>query len=231
MSALARAVCRLKFKLGIYEARQILRVERGGIVISCADSRYQPSEGIRYELSPDEWLLYSYVFFPRGYGEISSYDENFLKHECYYDIYSKSGLARPRGRVFEIFKNGKRTGYILHEHCPSSLYLNQNGESQSRYYTCIHINQWGTSSYVQWGRELESGMDKPICFATDVIQAAICVLSDLQIRSFKEDIINLESLSKDCDENPSSCILYAKLTKLLQECSYTDKYIHKQVSD
>lgn len=217
MGLLARATIQIKFKLGIYQVRQIMRIERGGIVI----------DGIRYELSPDEWLLYLYRFFPRGYGESSYYDEDFLMHERCYDIYAKRGPARPHNMLFEIFEGGHSTGYIIEEHCPSTLYLNQRGESQSKYYTCIHINQWGTSSYVQWGHELESGTDKPICFATDVIQAAICVLADLQIRSFKEHIINLESLNKDCDENPGSCILYSKLSKLLQECNYTDKYMHK----
>lgn len=225
MSALARAVCRLKFKLGVYEVRQILRVERGGIVISCADSRYQPSDGTRYELSPDEWLLYSYVFFPRGCGEISSYDENFLKRECYYDIYSKSGLARPRSRVFEIFRNENRTGYILQEHCPSSLYLNQNGESQSRYYTCIYINDRGISSYKQWGSELRSGVDKPICFATNERDAGTCVLADLS--GFEKSVIDIDALNKNSDEDAGASLLYLKLSELLRDCNFSNEYLRK----
>lgn len=224
MDLLARAITWMKFKLGIYQVRQIMRIECGGVVISCSDSRYQPSDGIRYELSPDEWLLYSYYFFPKNYGEASYYDEDFLTHERYYDIYAKSGPARPHNMLFEIFKNGSSTGYIIEEHRPSTLYLNQNGESQSRYYSCVHISQSGISTYKQWGHELKSGIDKPICFATDVIQAAICVLADLRIRSFKEDIIDIDSLNKNCDENPGSCILHSKLTKLLKECNHSNSW-------
>ena len=77
MGLLSRAIVWMQFKLGTYQARQITKIERGGVVIDCADSRYQPSYGIRYELSPDEWFLYSYQFFPRNHRE-DFYDENLL---------------------------------------------------------------------------------------------------------------------------------------------------------
>lgn len=212
MGLLSRAIVWMQFKLGTYQARQITKIERGGVVIDCADSRYQPSYGIRYELSPDEWFLYSYQFFPRNHRE-DFYDEKFIMRELYYDYYAEWGSSK-RDQGFAIFKKKSFTGYIILE--------TRSGDSQTKYYSGIHINLWGVSDYVL---RRESGMVKPIFHATTPKEAAICMLADTD--DFRKVKINLVSLNKDCNENPGSCALHSKLTKLLQDCNHTDLYIDK----
>lgn len=212
----------MQFKIGIYQVRQITRIERGGIVISCADSRYQPDGGIRYELSPDEWLLYSYRFFPRDHRR-EDFDEEFLVRERYYDYFAERGSSkRTKKYIYSIFKNKHNTGYII----VATLFSEQNpnlvGESRTKFYSAIHINEWGASDYKD---VFESRMVKPIYYATSEIEAAICLLTDRG--DFSKVKIDIASLHKDCDESPGSCVLYSKLTKLLQDCNYTDLYIEK----
>lgn len=226
MGLLARAIVWIQFKLGTYKVRQITRIERGGVVIDCADSRYQPSNGIRYELSPDEWFLYSYRFFPRGYRE-HSYDEEFTMRELYYDYFAKMGPSRPSfmdttTQIFAIFKNKHSTGYIILETRSSKPNLHLIGGSRTKFYSGIHINQWGISDYKD---TFESGMVKPIYYATSPIEAATCMLADTD--DFRKLKIELFSLNEGCDENPGSCVLHSKLTRLLQDCKYTDLYLEK----
>lgn len=211
MGALSRFFVATQHKLGIYRARQITRIEKRGIVISCADSRYQPDGGVRHELSPDEWFLFSWRFFPRNYRE-EFYDEEFLSRECYYDYFAKSGSSRTN--VYSIFKNQHDTGYIISEHL---------SEKNQRFYSGMHINQWGTSDYKT---VFESGFVKPIQYARSSREAAICMLADLG--DFKKIRIDLDSLQKEGTENPGSCALHLKLTKLLQDCKYTDLYLERQ---
>ncbi|MBZ0095717.1 MAG: hypothetical protein K8H75_10175 [Sulfuricella sp.] len=213
MGVLSRAFVSTQFKLGIYQARQITRIERGGLVISCADSRYQPDGGIRRELSPDEWLLFSWRFFPRDYRK-EFYDEEFLLRERYYDYFVKTGNSRTN--IYSIYKNQHDTGYIIVEYF---------GENRGRLYSGMHINQWGTSDYKT---VFESGLVKPIEYVRSPVEAATCMLADLD--DFKKVKIDLASLHKDCEESPGSCALHLKLTKLLQDCKHTDLYLEKQVA-
>lgn len=214
MSVLSRAFVSTQFKLGIYQLRQITRIERGGIVISCADSQYQPDGGIRHELSPDEWFIYSWRFFPRYYGQYFC-DEASLLRECYYDYFAKTGTIR-QSNIFSIFKNRHNTGYIIVEHF---------GENRGRFYSGMHINEWGTSDYKT---VFESGWVKPIDNAKSPVEAAAYMLADLD--DFKKVKIDLASLQKDCEESPESCALHVKLTKLLQDCKHTDLYLEKQAA-
>ena len=212
MGLLSRAIAWGQFKFGICQARQITRIERGGIVISCADSRYQPDGGIRHELSPDEWFIYSWRFFPRYYGQYFCDEESFLR-ECYYDYFAKT-RAIQQSNIYSIFKNGHNTGYIIVEHF---------GENRGRFYSGMHINEWGTNDYKT---VFDSGEVKPIEYAKSPVEAAICMLADLD--DFKKVKIDLASLQKDCEESPDSCVLHVKLTKLLQDCKHTDLYLEKQ---
>ena len=218
----------MKFKLGIYQLRQIIRIERGGIIISCADSRYQPSMGIRYELSPDEWFVYSYRFFPM-YLNKDSYDEEFLMRERYYDYYAKrasAGQCHSDGGhtyIFAIFKNGHNTGYIIKEDTHSSSYVNYwHGRQRGSRYSSIFINGFRTGSYK---KEWDDGRDGPMLFANSTVWTAICVLADGW--GFKKDAIDINSLNNNCDENPGSCILHSKLTNLLKDCRYPEHFIRK----
>lgn len=213
MGLISRAFVRTQFKLGIYQTRQITRIERGGLVISSADSRYQPNGGIRHELSPDEWLLFSWRFFPMGYRE-EFYDEEYLSCERYYDYFEKTG--RSGTDLYSIFKNGRNTGYIIKEYF---------GGNRGKLYSGMHINQFGTSDY---NTVFNTGSVKPIEYARSPIEAAICMLADLD--DFRKVQINLDSLHKDCGENPGSCALHLKLKKLLRNCKHTDLYLEKQVA-
>lgn len=212
MGVLSRAIVATQFKLGIYQARQITRIEKRGVVISSADSRYQPDGGIRHELSPDAWLLFSWRFFPRDYRK-EFYDEEFLSRECYYDYFAPIG--RYRKYIFSIFKNQHNTGYVITEHIH---------EDHGRYYSGIHINEWGTSDYKS---VFKSGLVKPIRYAKTPAEAAICILADLD--DFEKTKIDLSSLRKDCEDSPGTCALYAKLTKLLQGCKHTDQYLESDL--
>lgn len=211
MSVLSRAFVSAQFKLGIYQLRQITRIERGGIVISCSDSRYQPDGGIRHELSPDEWFIYSWCFFPRYSGQYFC-DEESLLHECYYDYFTKTRSIR-QSNIYSIFKNGHNTGYIIVEHF---------GENRREFYSGMHINSWGTSNYK---KVFDSGHVKPIEYTRTPVEAAICMLADLD--DFEKVKIDLASLQKDCEASPDSCALHVKLTKLLQKCKHTDSYLEK----
>lgn len=132
MGLLSRAIAWAQFKLGIYHARQITRIERGGLVISCADSRYQPDGGIRHELSPDEWLLFSWRFFPRDYRK-EFYDDEFLLRERYYNYFAKTEGSRTN--IYSIFKNKHNTGYFIVEYFGENrgdstlAFISTNGES------------------------------------------------------------------------------------------------------
>lgn len=214
MGLLARAIVWMQFRLGIYQARQITRIERGGVVISCADSRYQPDGGIRHELSPDEWFIYSWRFFPRYYGQYFR-DEESLLREHYYDYFAKTGALR-QSNIYLIFKNKHSTGYIIVEHF---------GGNRGKFYSGMHINEWGTSDYKM---VFESRRVKPIEYATSPVEAASCMLADLD--DFKKIKIDLASLQKECEESPGSCALHVKLTKLLQDCKHTDLYLEKQAA-
>lgn len=211
MGILSKAFVTTQFKLGIYQARQITRIEKRGVVISCADSRYQPDGGIRHELSPDEWFLFSWRFFPRNYRK-EFYDEEFLSRECYYDYFAK--VERSRINIYSIFKNQHDAGYIITEYF---------SENHGKLYSGMHINQWGTSDYKTM---FESRLVKPIQYAKSVEEAAICMLADLD--DFEKVRIDLALLHKDCEENPGACALHLKLTKLLQECNHTDLFLEKQ---
>ena len=218
MGMLAKAVVSVQFKLGIYYLKQVLKIERGGVVINNTDTKYQPSDGTRYELSPDAWFLYSYWFFPKDhYG----YDEEFLTRELYYDYYAKSGPAASAYRYYAIYKNGLSTGYFVKE-------KEYGGETHSpvtsrKFFSGFHIYDWGTSVYqntqnarLRLGQRFERSMP------TD---AAICLIADVE--DFEKVKINLASLKKDCEEekNSRSCILHSKLTKLLPDCHFADNYI------
>lgn len=203
----------MQFKLGIYQARQITRIEKGGFVISCADSRYQPDGGIRHELSPDEWFIFSWRFFPRNHAE-DFYDAELLMRERYYDYFAKTGASRTN--IYLIFKNKHSTGYIIVEYF---------GENRGRFYAGMHINEWGTSDYKT---VFASRMVKPIEYARSPVEAAICMLADRDY--FKEIKIDLASLHKNCEESPGSCALHLKLTELLPACKHTDLYLEKQAT-
>lgn len=213
MGLFSRALVGTQFKLGIYQTRQITRIERGGLVISSADSRYQPDGGIRHELSPDEWLLFSWRFFPKDYRE-EFYDEEFLSRERYYDYFDKAG--RSGKNLYSIFKNGHNTGYIIAEYF---------GGNRRTLYSGMHINEWGTSDYKL---VFDSGLVKPIEYAKSPIEAAICMLADLD--DFRKITIDLDSLHKECEENPGPCALHLKLMKLLRNCNHTHLYLEKQVA-
>lgn len=225
MGLLARALIAGEFKLGIYKARQITRIERGGLVISCADSRYQPGNGIRYEMSPDEWFLHIYRFFPR-YHVLEAYDEDFLAREVYYDYFAESGLESPRSRntdsytrIFAIFKNDHDTGYRLIETSFSES-CGSYRESRGSYYSGLHINSWGTSDY----RKVDSHhMIKPFEEAKTPADAAIYMLSDAE--DFIKVKIDLSELIQDCETSPGSCQLHTKLTRLLKDCRYQHLYL------
>lgn len=223
MDLLARAIVWIQFKLGIYQVRQITRIERGGLVISRADSRHQPDGGIRYELSSDEWFLYSYRFFPRSYRGV--YDEEFLTRERYYDIYANRGPAEQEWQLFTIFKNGHTTGYFIQEYRHSANPNLIGSFHKTRSYYGIHINQLGTSSYKD---TTKNSIVKEIYFAETPMDAAICMLAD--DGDFEKVKIDLASLKKDCEDeslldSPGSCILHSKLTRLLQDCNHADLYI------
>lgn len=216
VSVLSRPFVSTQFKLGIYQLRQITRIEEGGIVISCSDSRYQPDGGIRHELSPDEWFIYSWCFFPRYYGQYSC-DEASLLRECYYDYFAKTRHTR-QSNIYSIFKNGHRTGYIIVEHFGQ----NHLGENRGNFYSGMHINEWGISNYK---RVFDSGEVKPIEYTRSPVEAAICMLADHD--DFEKAKIDLASLQKDCEASPDSYTLHLKLTKLLQKCKHADLYLEK----
>lgn len=210
MNLLKKAIVWAQFKLGIYEARQIMKIERGGVVISSTNSRYQPSSGIRYELSPNEWLFYSYLFFPRNYGK-RFYDEEFTTRELYYDYFSEREPHRDVTTVtYAIFKNRHNTGYIIQV----SYYSNRE-----RFCSAKHISSWGFSKYP----DTFENYVKPLYFATNEIQAAIYVLADAW--DFKKCKVDLPSLIEDCSKSPGSCLLHSKLIKILQDCKHIDEYI------
>ena len=213
MGLLSTTFVATQFKLGIYQARQITRIEKRGILISSADSRYQPDSGIRHELSPDEWLLFSWRFFPRSYRK-EFYDEEFLSRECYYDYFAKSDSSRTN--IYSIFKSQHSTGYLIIEYF---------SESHGRFYSGMHINQWGTSDY---NTMFKNYFVKPIKYARSAVDAAICMLADLD--DFKKINLDLTSLQKDCEDDPGSCELHLKLARLLQDCRHTDLYLEKQLS-
>lgn len=210
MGILSRAFITAQFKLGTYHARQITRVEKGGIVISSTDSQYQPDGGIRHELSPDEWFLLTWHFFPRNHTE-EFYDDEFLSKECYYDYFAQSG--RNIKNIYLVFKNQHNTGYFITEYF---------GDEHGRSYSCTHINQCGSSDYK---RTFKSGLIKPIEYARIATEAAICIFADLD--DFEKTKIDLSSLQNDFEGCPGACALHSKLTKLLQGCKHTDLYLKK----
>ena len=116
--------------------------------------------------------------------------------------------------IYSIFKSKYDTGYIV---------LECFGGNRGKFYAGMHLNQWGTSDYKT---VFASGMVKPIEYATSSAEAAICILADRG--DFTEIKIDLASLQKACsDESPGSCALHSKLTKLLEDCRYTDLYLKK----
>lgn len=223
MGLLAKALIAGQFKLGIYKARQITRIERGGLVISCADSHFQPGNGIRYEISPDEWFLNSYLFFPRNCVR-EAYDDSFLAREVYYDYFLESGLGSPRSgdsytRIFAIFKNDHDTGYRLIE----TSFSESHGTyrlSTGCYYSGMHISAWGISDY----RKTDSShMIKPFENAKTPVEAAIYMLSEEE--DFLKVKIDLSELAQDCENSPGSCLLHTKLTRLLKDCRHQRLYL------
>lgn len=210
MGILSRAFVATQFKLGIYKTRQITRIEKGGVVISSADSRYQPDGGIRHELSPDAWFLFSWRFFPRNYRN-EFYDEAFLSRELYYDYFAPTG--RDKEFIYSIFKNQHDTGYIVSGYWHADHQIIYSG---------MHVNEWGTSDYK---REFTSGLVKPITYAKTPAESAICMLADLD--DFEQTKIDLSSLRKDCEDNPGACALHTKLAQLLPRCRNTDRYLEK----
>ena len=211
MSLLTRSLVSTQFKLGVYQLRQITRIERGGVVISGCDSRYQPDGGVRHELTPDEWFIYSWHFFPRYAGQYFC-DEESLLREIYYDYFAKERIHR-QSNMFLIYKNDKSTGYMLTE---------SFGDNIGRFYNGMFVNDLGSSTYQTTD---DYGMVKPIEYAKNCVEAAACMLSD--INGFRKVIIDLDSLKNDCEDSPEACTLYAKLKKLLPICSHTHLYLKK----
>ncbi|MCO6426856.1 hypothetical protein [Nitrosomonas communis] len=201
MGLLSTANVWAQFKLGIYDIRQITRIEKRGVVVSSANYRYQPDGGIRHELTPDEWFLFVWQFFPRNYSN----DEEFVDQECYYDYFSPTG--RHRSSLYKIFKNGHDTGYIL------------DGGGNNRgdhFYNGSHINQFGISKYESIVEHLNTN---PLSNTHPVVYAAVKVLADRN--GFKKTKIDLSRLRRDCELNSESCALYLKLTKMLKDCRHT----------
>lgn len=216
MSILTKIAVLIKFKLGIYELRQIIKIEKSGIVISVADSRYRTDAGVRYELSPDEWFIYSWRFFPRYAGQIFC-DEETFKSELYYDYFAKVSPYHMRPDYYAVFKNGHNTGYIISKHYRE----NRSWHNPLPYsFMSMHINGSSTSDYT---RVFDNNFAKPIQYAENLIEAAICILSDLD--GFKQTKIEMSSLLDDCKSSPESCALHAKLTELLPKCLYTNFYL------
>lgn len=214
VGVLSRSFVAMQFKLGIYQARQITRIERGGLVISCSDSRYQPDVGIRHELSPDEWFIYLWRFFPRYSGQYFC-DEESLLRECYYDYFAKTGALR-QSKIYSIFKDKLDTGYII---------IQSFDEYQKSSYHGIYINQWGTSDYkavFKNDRFNKISYDENLVYVESLLEAAAYMLADKgNFREVKIDLVSLQS---------ESCALHVMLTKLLQKCNHADLYLEKLVA-
>lgn len=222
MGFLAQSLIAGKFKLGIYKARQITRIERGGLVISCTDSRYQAGNGIRYELSPDEWFLYSYKFFPRDYV-LEAYNEDFLTREVYYDFFAETGLEKPRSGdsftvIYAIFKNDRDTGYRVIE-TSFSVSRGSYREGTGHFNQGLHISDRGICEY----RSVDSRhFIKPFQEARGVVEAASYMLADAE--DFTKIKVDLSELTQDCENSPGSCLLHTKLTRLLKDCKNKHSY-------
>lgn len=213
-----------QFKLGIYKARQITRIERGGLVISTSDSRYQAGNGIRYELSPDEWFMYSYEFFPRDHV-LEAYNDDFLAREVYYDFFAETGLGKARSgdsfkSIYAIFKNGQDTGYRVIE-ISTSVSRGSYREGTGRFNFGLHISDRGICEYQSADSR---GFIKPFREAMGVVQAATYMLADAE--DFTKTKIDLSKLAQDCENSPGSCVLHTKLTRLLKDCKNKHSYSH-----
>lgn len=225
MGLLSKALIAGQFKVGTYAARQIIRIEKGGLVISCSDSRYQPDAGVRYEISPDEWFLYTYIFFPVGCAREDAYDEAFLTREVYYDYYAKSGPESPgsmadRKYIYAIFKNDQDTGYRIIE---SSKAINRGSywHSAGSTYEGLFINSWGLSSYPT----SSSYPVKPFYGAKSIVEAAIYLLADAN--TLVKVKVSLAELIKESESaRPGTIQLCAKLQQLLKACMHTNLYLH-----
>lgn len=191
---------RMQFKLGIYETRQITRVEHGGVVI----------DGIRYELSPKEWLFYIFQFCS---------DDSFrklIKNELYYDYYPKFKQdfhSMGYSCYFAIFKNGHSTGYIVREIHFSRPNPDAIGEYRTIFYSGFHINQLAISRY----NDTKNHFLKPIYYTNSKDDAAICMLSDEEGFERVDMMLELAKLKNDYDANHGAYLLQTTLAKQLQD--------------
>lgn len=223
MGIMSRLIVAIEFKLGTLKARQIIRVENGGLVISSSDARYQPGPGIRYELTPDDWFLHTYAFFPMGYS-LDAYERGDIKDKVYYDYYSEQHPISPRHGdshryIYAIFKSGHDTGYRIVEMRRSESHGGYS-EWVDNWYYGLHINEWGISRYKT---TTKSYMQKPFKEARHIHEAAIYMMSDLE--EFEREYIKLNVLKSDCERDPGSCVLHDQLAVQLNKCRHASKYI------
>lgn len=232
MGFMSRSIVAGEFKLGILQARQIIRIENGGLVISSSDARYQPGPGIRHEISPDEWFLHTYAFFPRYYP-LEAYERGAIKNKIYYDYFSEEYPVSPRHGdvcryIYAIFKSGQDTGFRIVEE-KRFHYLEKGSISHDSYRECVGSRYSGlyilNSGISRYRRTTKDHLIKPFEDARHINEAAVYMMSDLE---FESEYIKLGELNNDCKSDPGSCVLHEQLVAQLSNCRHARKYVIAQ---
>lgn len=211
MGLINRSFARLKFASGYLEVRKITKIERGSIVI----------DGLRYELSPNEWFLCLYLFFPTHCGE-RLYTKSFCKAEICYDYFHEDNCVRHKGyglthskSYYSIFNHGKQTGYIIEERRSDKT----NIYNMSSAFSIYIIPDRGNAYRYNYNRLEDALYDGTYSIYNNFLrEATIWAYGDPQhFEKIEVDLKNLESLAK---ENLGTHILYEKLIKLLPKCPF-----------
>lgn len=202
----------LLFKSGIYEARRIKAIEHGDLVI----------EGVRYALSPCEWMNYTYLFLFERKQRIpddstDSAMQDFVadvESNCYYKNYYRSCL-------YMIFKGGKRTGYVISENR-----MSQN-EYRGHSYYGYHI-WWDIFSYKfpEPHRYNFGGIDNITEAATHMLTSANSLQGEkVELDLFRDE----EKLEKNYKK--STKIMLIKMIGVMQECRSSSEGFSYRKSD
>lgn len=203
MGFLSTAKAKAEFGMGVLELRPLVKVGNYGLVISTHSDKYQPDQGVRYEISPDEWLYYTWEFFPKDYLDEEDCRRSPIADNIYFDVHAEySPVSRLRKRtgmwVYAVFREGHTTGYLLEE-------------SYGGHFYGLHINRSGIRRFVP-----ESLLNL-FTDATDRRAAATYMMSNLD--RFQEEVIDLSKLETDCADYPGHCYLRDEMQRILSKCS------------
>jgi hypothetical protein len=202
----------LLFKLGIYEARRIRAVRQGDIVLE---------DGTMYALTPCELMNYAYLFFYRNTNRIPDTAPDAAIREFEEAATSSCrNLRFERFNLYLLFKNGKRTGYLLAEYLHSTPFLCRTT------FNGYHVWQ-EIISYPFFGFYDQRCINSVSDAAAHMLASAESMMGEqINIELFGDD----EKLMEDCKQFAK--IMRSKMIDLMQECrSSKDGFIYQASSE